>query len=209
MGHRPAAARFYVAGALASACGAVAASAAHWTYSRERALYSYTMGNAIAAFEEGVKGSLTPGKLADVTVLSQDLLTVPDEEILNTEIVMTIVGGEVRYRDGEIPARQSLIRVAIEGEAGVKNVYSPSHTVDVRRDGAHRLPAGDGAGVDAEAVTLLQRPDVGDRVLALVRGTAVNQDGRSNGLTAPNGPAQRAVSHTYIKEGNRRRSRLT
>lgn len=74
-------------------------------YSRERALYSYTMGNAIAAFEEGVKGSLTPGKLADVTVLSQDLLTVPDEEILNTEIVMTIVGGEVRYRDGEIPER--------------------------------------------------------------------------------------------------------
>lgn len=71
-------------------------------YSRERALYSYTMGNAIAAFEEDVKGSLTPGKLADITVLSQDLLTVPDERIMETEIVMTIVGGEVRYRDGEI-----------------------------------------------------------------------------------------------------------
>lgn len=71
-------------------------------YSRERALYSYTMGNAIAAFEEDIKGSLTPGKLADITVLSQDLLTVADEEIMNTEIVMTILGGEVRYRDGEI-----------------------------------------------------------------------------------------------------------
>jgi predicted amidohydrolase YtcJ len=71
-------------------------------YSRERAIYSYTMGNAIAAFEEDVKGSLTPGKLADITVLSQDLLTVPDDEIMNTEIVMTIVGGRVRYRDGEI-----------------------------------------------------------------------------------------------------------
>ena len=71
-------------------------------YSRERAIYSYTMGNAIAAFEEDIKGSLTPGKLADITVLSQDLLTVPDDEIMNTEIVMTIVGGKVRYRDGEI-----------------------------------------------------------------------------------------------------------
>ncbi|MDX1405482.1 MAG: amidohydrolase [Woeseiaceae bacterium] len=71
-------------------------------YSRELALYSYTMGNAIAAFEEHVKGSLTAGKLADITILSQDLLTVPDDEIMNTEIVMTILGGKVRYRDGEI-----------------------------------------------------------------------------------------------------------
>ncbi len=71
-------------------------------YSRERALYSYTMGNAIAAFEEDIKGSLTPGKLADITVLSQDLLTVPDDEIMNTEVVMTILGGKVRYRDGRI-----------------------------------------------------------------------------------------------------------
>jgi len=71
-------------------------------YSRERALYSYTMGNAYAAFEEDIKGSLTPGKLADITVLSQDLLTVPDDEIMDTEITLTIVGGKVRYRDGEI-----------------------------------------------------------------------------------------------------------
>ncbi|MGI9206124.1 MAG: amidohydrolase [Woeseiaceae bacterium] len=71
-------------------------------YSRERALYSYTMGNAIAAFEEDIKGSLTPGKLGDITVLSHDLLTVPDDELMDTEIVMTIVGGKVRYRDGEI-----------------------------------------------------------------------------------------------------------
>lgn len=71
-------------------------------YSRERALYSYTMGNAIAAFEEDIKGSLTPGKLGDITVLSHDLLTVPDDEIMATEIVITIVGGEIRYRDGDI-----------------------------------------------------------------------------------------------------------
>ena len=71
-------------------------------YSRERALYSYTMGNAIAAFEENIKGSITPGKLADITVLSQNLLTVPEDELLATEVVMTIIGGRVRYRDGKI-----------------------------------------------------------------------------------------------------------
>ncbi len=71
-------------------------------YSREVALYSYTMGNAIAAFEEGIKGSITPGKLADITILSQDLVTIPDDEIMDTEIVMTILGGKVVYRDGEL-----------------------------------------------------------------------------------------------------------
>ena len=71
-------------------------------YSRQRALHSYTMGNAIAAFEEELKGSLTVGKLADIAVLSQDLLTVPDSRIMDTEIVMTIVGGKIRYRNGEI-----------------------------------------------------------------------------------------------------------
>ncbi len=71
-------------------------------YSREVALYSYTMGNAIAAFEEDEKGSLTPGKLADIAVLSQDLVTVPDDEIMDTRIEMTILGGKVVYRDGRI-----------------------------------------------------------------------------------------------------------
>ncbi len=74
-------------------------------YSRERALYSYTMGNAIAAFEEDIKGSITTGKLADLTVMSQNLLTVSDDELRDTEVVMTILGGEIRYRDGEIVRR--------------------------------------------------------------------------------------------------------
>ena len=71
-------------------------------YSRELALYSYTMGNAIAAFEENIKGSLSVGKLADITVLSQDLLTIADDQIMDTEVLMTVVGGKIRYRDGEI-----------------------------------------------------------------------------------------------------------
>ena len=71
-------------------------------YSRERALYSYTMGNAIAAFEEDIKGSITPGKLADLAVLSQNLLTVPDDDLMDTDISMTILGGKIRYHDGKI-----------------------------------------------------------------------------------------------------------
>ncbi len=68
--------------------------------SREQALRSYTLNGAFAAFEEGIKGSLTPGKLADVVVLSRDILTVPEDEILGTRILYTIVGGEVVYEAG-------------------------------------------------------------------------------------------------------------
>lgn len=64
---------------------------------REEALTSYTLHNAIAAFEEDIKGTLTPGKLADIVVLSQDILTVPEAQIPETEVDMTVVGGEVRY----------------------------------------------------------------------------------------------------------------
>jgi predicted amidohydrolase YtcJ len=66
---------------------------------REQALRSYTIQAAYAAFEEDIKGTLTPGKLADVVVLSQDLLTVPDEKILDTRVVYTIVGGKVVYEN--------------------------------------------------------------------------------------------------------------
>lgn len=65
---------------------------------REEAIYSYTMANAFSAFEENDKGSLTKGKLADIVVLSNDLLKCPDEEILKTKVVMTMVGGRVKYR---------------------------------------------------------------------------------------------------------------
>jgi hypothetical protein len=65
---------------------------------REEALTSYTVNNAIAAFEEEIKGSLSPGKFADIVVLSQDILTVAEEDIPNTEVDMTIVGGEIRYQ---------------------------------------------------------------------------------------------------------------
>ncbi|MDA7723009.1 amidohydrolase [Pseudomonadales bacterium] len=64
---------------------------------RAEALASYTINNAYAAFEEAHKGSLTPGKLADIVVLSQNILSVDEAQIANTEVDMTIVAGQVRY----------------------------------------------------------------------------------------------------------------
>ncbi len=67
---------------------------------REEALQTYTLNNAIAAFEEDIKGTLTPGKYADIVVLSQDLLTVEEANIPETTVDITIVGGEIKYRRG-------------------------------------------------------------------------------------------------------------
>jgi predicted amidohydrolase YtcJ len=64
---------------------------------REEAIYSYTLGNAYAAFEEDYKGSLETGKVADIVVLSNNLLKCSDEEILETRVLKTIVDGEIKY----------------------------------------------------------------------------------------------------------------
>jgi hypothetical protein len=64
---------------------------------RVEALRSYTLDAAYAAFEEDIKGSLTPGKLADIVVLSQDILQVPEDQLAATRVVHTIVGGQIRY----------------------------------------------------------------------------------------------------------------
>jgi predicted amidohydrolase YtcJ len=66
--------------------------------SREEALRSCTINNAYAAFEEDSKGSLVPGKLADVTILSKDIMTVSEDEILSARVVYTIVGGRIMYQ---------------------------------------------------------------------------------------------------------------
>jgi predicted amidohydrolase YtcJ len=64
---------------------------------RQQALRSYTLDAAFGAFEERIKGSIEPGKLADFTVFSKDIMTVPEDEILKTEVVMTIIGGKIVY----------------------------------------------------------------------------------------------------------------
>ncbi len=65
--------------------------------SHEQALKMFTIWPAYAAFEENDKGSIEVGKLADFTVLSQDIMKIPKPEILNTRCAMTIVGGEIVY----------------------------------------------------------------------------------------------------------------
>jgi len=64
---------------------------------RVQALRSYTLDAAYGAFEENIKGSIASGKLADFTVFTQDLISVPDDKILSTEVSMTILGGKVLY----------------------------------------------------------------------------------------------------------------
>ena len=65
---------------------------------RQQALETYTLNPAYAAFEEDIKGSLVPGKLADITVFSKDIMTVPEDEILSAKVVYTIIGGQVKHR---------------------------------------------------------------------------------------------------------------
>ncbi len=67
---------------------------------RTEALQHLTIWPAYASFRENIVGSITPGKLADLVVLSQDIMTVPTESILDTRVVMTIVGGRVVYETG-------------------------------------------------------------------------------------------------------------
>jgi predicted amidohydrolase YtcJ len=69
--------------------------------SREEALKSMTWNGAYAAREESLKGSLAVGKLADITVLSKDIMTIPEDQIVSTTAVYTIVGGKVGYQMGQ------------------------------------------------------------------------------------------------------------
>ena len=64
---------------------------------REQALRSYTLDAAYGAFEEDIKGSIEVGKLADFTIFSDNIMTIPELDILKTNIEMTILAGEVVY----------------------------------------------------------------------------------------------------------------
>jgi predicted amidohydrolase YtcJ len=66
--------------------------------SREQALRMLTWGPAYAAFHDKELGSLEPGKLADITVFSKDIMTVPPADILKAHAVMTMVGGEIVWQ---------------------------------------------------------------------------------------------------------------
>ena len=65
----------------------------------EAALRHYTIDGAYANFDENIRGTLTAGKLADLVVLSQDLLTIQPSEVLKTEVLLTVMGGRDTYRN--------------------------------------------------------------------------------------------------------------
>lgn len=65
---------------------------------REQALKSYTIWAAYGAFMENDKGSIEVGKLADFTVFDKDIMTIPEDDILNTTVRMTVIGGEIKYQ---------------------------------------------------------------------------------------------------------------
>jgi predicted amidohydrolase YtcJ len=73
---------------------------------REEALRSYTLSNAFAAFEEDVKGSITPGKLADIVVLSKDIMAIAEDEIPTAQVDFTIVGGRVAWERPQAVSRR-------------------------------------------------------------------------------------------------------
>jgi predicted amidohydrolase YtcJ len=72
---------------------------------REQALKMFTLWPAFAAFEEKSRGSIEVGKLADFTILSQDIMTIPEADILKTRCVMTVVNGEVVFEEGAKPKK--------------------------------------------------------------------------------------------------------
>jgi hypothetical protein len=67
--------------------------------SRAEALRSFTIDAAYAAFEEDLKGSIEPGKLADFVVLSNDIMECDPADIPGTRVAMTVVGGETAYKE--------------------------------------------------------------------------------------------------------------
>jgi predicted amidohydrolase YtcJ len=71
---------------------------------RQEALKLETLNNAYTTFEEKIKGSIEPGKLADLVVLKDDIMTTPVKNIESMNVLMTIVGGKIVYqRDGFRP----------------------------------------------------------------------------------------------------------
>ncbi len=75
--------------------------------SREQALQMFTIWPAYAAFVENSRGTIEPGKFADFTVLSRDIMHIPEAEILNTTCAMTVINGEVEYDGGQTTPRGS------------------------------------------------------------------------------------------------------
>ena len=75
--------------------------AAEQRITRQEALRLFTINNAYLTFEENVKGSLEPGKLADLVVLSDDIMNCPVDKILDLTVLMTMVNGKIVFQHKE------------------------------------------------------------------------------------------------------------
>ena len=80
------------------------------TISVEEAVRLYTLGSAYAEFQENVKGSITVGKLADIVILSDDILTIPPGRINQAHVLITIVDGKIVYQSDDFNFEQSFIK---------------------------------------------------------------------------------------------------
>ena len=69
------------------------------------AIEAYTLGSAYAEFQESQKGSITPGKLADMVLLSDDIFSIPPEKIRDVRVAKTLVGGRLVFDASVAPAR--------------------------------------------------------------------------------------------------------
>ena len=65
---------------------------------RQEALKAQTINNAYTTFEEKTKGSIEPGKFADLVLLEQDIMTAPEKSIESMKVLMTLVGGKIVYQ---------------------------------------------------------------------------------------------------------------
>ena len=64
---------------------------------RQDALKMFTKWASYSVFEEDIKGTIEVGKLADFTIMSKDIMTIPEDQIMSSQVVMTIVGGKIVY----------------------------------------------------------------------------------------------------------------
>jgi predicted amidohydrolase YtcJ len=107
---------------------------------REEALKLYTMGSSWFSTEDGKKGALAPGQLADLAVLSGDYFSIPEEEIKHLESVLTIVGGKVVYASDEFSKLAPPSLPVSPGWSPVKQyggyAKATNHTLDVSHPAA-------------------------------------------------------------------------
>ena len=107
---------------------------------RMEALRRYTVGSAWFSGEEGQKGAIVPGNLADLAVLSADYFSVPEEEIKGIESALTVVGGNVVYGVGEF-AQLAPPPLPVLPEWSPVNAYDGYHGIQAQPVGAVHVHA--------------------------------------------------------------------